>query len=185
MPLPAYTVAVPVKKTCECTRTKLSTTTPGAIVLIGIKSLGSGMVRNQLVSSSPRMILSLPLAIHLRSVGRPLNISRTIQVTLTFKGIPKIFNSKTLMTEVVANDPDRIAYKQRQQYNPRGTENAGWTADSLVTLVLDDKGKVKYHKDMWNEKDYRHEGLGKLMKTLNGQYLTKITRPEKSLKEGP
>ena len=49
--------------------------------------------------------------------------------------------------------------------------------DSLVSLSFDAKGKVKYHKDMWNERDYSHEGLGKVMKTLNGDYLTKVTRP--------
>jgi hypothetical protein len=26
---------------------------------------------------------------------------------------------------------------------------------------------------MWNEKDYSHEGLGKIMKELNGNHLTK------------
>jgi hypothetical protein len=30
---------------------------------------------------------------------------------------------------------------------------------------------------MWNEKDYSHEGLGKIMKELNGDHLTKITQP--------
>lgn len=47
--------------------------------------------------------------------------------------------------------------------------------NSLVTLTLDEQGKVKYHKDMWNEKDYSHEGLGKIMKTLNGDHLTKVS----------
>jgi hypothetical protein len=28
-------------------------------------------------------------------------------------------------------------------------------------------------QDMWNEKDYSHEGLGKIMKELNGDHLTK------------
>jgi hypothetical protein len=46
---------------------------------------------------------------------------------------------------------------------------------------LDGEGKVRYHKDMWNEKDYSHEGLGKVLKTLNGDHLTGITRPEKEL----
>lgn len=31
-------------------------------------------------------------------------------------------------------------------------------------------------KDRWNEKDYNYEGLGKVMKILNGDHLTKITR---------
>ena len=46
-----------------------------------------------------------------------------------------------------------------------------------MTLSLDDEGKVKYHKYMWNEKDYSHEGLGKVFETLNGDHLTKITQP--------
>ena len=57
----------------------------------------------------------------------------------------------------------------------------GQAVYSLVSLVLDDQGNVVYHKDMWNEKDYSHEGLGKAFKTLNGNHLTKITRPPKSL----
>ena len=36
-------------------------------------------------------------------------------------------------------------------------------------------------QDMWNEKDYSHEGLGKIMKELNGDHLTKITRPPADL----
>ncbi|KAF2155601.1 hypothetical protein K461DRAFT_290618 [Myriangium duriaei CBS 260.36] len=96
-------------------------------------------------------------------------------------GIPKIFNpSQTLKTEVVESEPDRIIFKLQQEYSPKGLS---WskTANSLVTLTLDSNGKVKYHKDMWNEKDYSHEGLGKIMKTLNGDQLTKITRPPKTL----
>jgi hypothetical protein len=34
---------------------------------------------------------------------------------------------------------------------------------------------------MWNEKDYSHEGLGKIMKELNGDHLTKITQPPADL----
>lgn len=53
--------------------------------------------------------------------------------------------------------------------------------DSLITLTLDEEGKVRYHKDMWNEKDYSHGGVGKWLKTLNGDHLTKITRPPEGL----
>ena len=53
--------------------------------------------------------------------------------------------------------------------------------NSLVTVTLDEQGKVKYHKDMWNEKDYSHQGIGKLFKELNGGGLTAITRPPKDL----
>jgi len=53
--------------------------------------------------------------------------------------------------------------------------------NSLVTLTLDAEGKVRYHKDMWNHNDYSHQGLGKVMKTLNGDHLPKITRPPADL----
>ncbi|MCJ1473542.1 hypothetical protein MMC13_002193 [Lambiella insularis] len=92
-------------------------------------------------------------------------------------GIPKIMaESKTLATEVVSDSPTEIIYKQKQMYKPRPLYLSK-EVNSLVTLTLDGEGKVRYHKDMWNEKDYSHEGLGKVMKTLNGDHLTKITRP--------
>ena len=98
-------------------------------------------------------------------------------------GIDKLFNSKTLATEIVQDSQQEIIFKLRQQYNVKGLDKLGVskTADSLVSLALDKEGKVKYHKDMWNEKDYSHEGLGKVMKTLNGDHLTKITRPPETL----
>jgi hypothetical protein len=105
-------------------------------------------------------------------------------------GIPMIFsNSKTIATEAVkadelGKDGAEIIFKLRQEYTPKALaklDGKGKTADSLVSLTLDAHGKVRYHKDMWNEKDYSHEGLGKIMKTLNGDHLTKITRPPKSL----
>jgi hypothetical protein len=43
--------------------------------------------------------------------------------------------------------------------------------DSLVSLKLEGSEpdeKVVYHKDMWNENDYSHEGLGAVFKRLNG-----------------
>ena len=64
---------------------------------------------------------------------------------------------------------------------PRGVHFAGKAVCSLVSLALDEEDKVKYHKDMWNAKDYSHEGLGKVFKTLNGDYLTKITKPPEDL----
>ena len=88
-------------------------------------------------------------------------------------------SSRTLKTEIVSSSPTQIIYKQQQEYTPR-VLHVGKPVNSLVTLTLE-KGKVTYHKDMWNEKDYSHEGLGKVMKTLNGDYLTKITRPPKDL----
>jgi len=96
-------------------------------------------------------------------------------------GISKAFaKSATLKTEVVQNEKDRIVFKLRQEYTPK-VVHFSKTVDSLVTLTLDDEGKVKYHKDMWNHNDYSHDGLGKIMKTLNGDHLTKITQPPDSL----
>lgn len=67
-------------------------------------------------------------------------------------GIPKMMaSSKTLKTEVVSSEPDRIIFKLQQEYSPRAVPLTK-PVNSLVTLSLDDKGKVKYHKDMWNQK---------------------------------
>lgn len=93
-------------------------------------------------------------------------------------------SSKTLATEVVKSDENEIVFKLQQEYSPRGLPTSR-AVNSLVSLALekDENGeeKVVYHKDMWNEKDYSHGGFGKVMKTLNGDYLTGITRPPKSL----
>ncbi|TVY23356.1 hypothetical protein LHYA1_G008201, partial [Lachnellula hyalina] len=100
-------------------------------------------------------------------------------------GIPKIMGtSKTLATEVVSSTDKEIVFKLQQEYRPK-LMPTGKAVNSLVSLALKKEGgdeKVVYHKDMWNEKDYSHEGLGKVMKTLNGDYLTGITRPPKELK---
>jgi len=99
-------------------------------------------------------------------------------------GIPKLFDpSRTLKTEVVDDGPDRVVFKLQQEYTPKVLQTAK-VANSLVTLSLvTENGQevVKYHKDMWNEKDYSHSGLGKIFKTLNGDHLTKVTQPPKSL----
>ncbi|KAA6406418.1 MAG: hypothetical protein FRX48_09769 [Lasallia pustulata] len=96
-------------------------------------------------------------------------------------GLPKIMaSSRTLATEIVAATATSISYKQRQEYTPRVVRVAR-AVDSLITLTLDEEGKVRYHKDMWNEKDYSHGGVGKWLKTLNGDHLTKITRPPEGL----
>ncbi|KAK5162448.1 hypothetical protein LTR04_003722 [Oleoguttula sp. CCFEE 6159] len=97
-------------------------------------------------------------------------------------GIPKIMaSSKTLKTEVISSKPSEIIFKLQQEYTPR-ILHFSKPVNSLITLTLDEQGKVRYHKDMWNEKDYSHEGLGKVLKTLNGDYLTKITQPPDSLR---
>jgi hypothetical protein len=92
-------------------------------------------------------------------------------------GIPKLFNSKTIATEIVKDRPQDIMFKLNQEYAVKGADKLGVnkTADSLVSLTLDEEGKLKYHKDIWNENDYSHQGIGKVMKTLNGDHLTKIT----------
>ena len=81
--------------------------------------------------------------------------------------------SETIKTEVVESKPDRIIFKLQQAYTPRLVHFTK-AVNSLVTLSIDEQGKVKYQKDMWNEKDYSHEVLGKIMKTLNGDHLTKV-----------
>lgn len=101
-----------------------------------------------------------------------------IQLTvLRYPGIPKVMaSSKTLATEIVSSTDTELIFKMKQEYTPR-IAHFTKSVNSLVSLTLDLDGKVKYHKDMWNDKDYSHEGLGKVMKTLNGDHLTKITRP--------
>jgi hypothetical protein len=99
------------------------------------------------------------------------------------QGIPKLMaKSQTIKTEVVSSKPDEIIFKLQQEYTPRLLPTAK-KVNSLVSLTLDKDGKVRYHKDMWNEKDYSHEGLGRVMKELNGDHLTKITQPPESLKK--
>ncbi|KAL4884894.1 hypothetical protein BJY04DRAFT_214777 [Aspergillus karnatakaensis] len=100
-------------------------------------------------------------------------------------GIPKLFaKSQTLATEVVSSTDDELVWKQRQKYTFTGI-HASKTADSLISLRLEGQGdgeeKVVYHKDMWNEKDYSHEGLGALIKKLNGDQLTHVTQPPESI----
>ncbi len=140
---------------------RLSTMTRGATAKRGIRSLGSGMVCGITA----------------------LNISHEIWklIWCGHSGIPKVMaSSKTLATEIISNTDTQLAFKMKQEYTPRVVHFTK-PVNSLVTLTLDEQGKVKYHKDMWNEKDYSHEGLGKIMKTLNGDQLTKITRPPDSL----
>ncbi|KXT13712.1 hypothetical protein AC579_10078 [Pseudocercospora musae] len=99
-------------------------------------------------------------------------------------GIPKLFaKSETLSTEVVESSENEMVWKQKQKYTLTGI-HASYTADSLITLKLEGQEpdeKVVYHKDMWNEKDYSHKGLGALIKKLNGDKLTKITEPPETV----
>ena len=97
--------------------------------------------------------------------------------------------SETVATQIVRCEPHVqgsgekgiiLAFKLWQRYTPR-VVHFSKTVESLVTLSLDEDDKVRYHKDQWNEKDYSHKGLGKVMKTLNGDQLTKITQPPEGL----
>lgn len=75
--------------------------------------------------------------------------------------------SQTLATEVVSSTSDEIVFKLRQEYKPK-LSPASKAINSLVSLKLENnvegQEEVIYHKDRWNEKDYSHEGLGKVFK---------------------
>ena len=81
---------------------------------------------------------------------------------------------------MVLNNPQEMHFKKRQTFNPRVVHKP-YTVSSLVSLTFDEHGKVKYHKEMWSEKDYTHSGIGHFMKTINGDQATWVTRPEKDL----
>ena len=94
------------------------------------------------------------------------------ELKLTQPGIPKIMShSQTLATESVSSTPLEIIYKQQQEYKPK-LSPAAKAVNSLISLKLDkdEQGeeKVVYHKDMWNQKNFSHEGLGAVFKKLNG-----------------
>lgn len=78
--------------------------------------------------------------------------------------------SETLATEVTSSTQHELVWKQRRKYTFAGV-HVSKTADSLVSLELEGTEpheKVVYHKDMWSEKDYSHDGLGATIKKLNG-----------------
>ncbi|KIW92620.1 uncharacterized protein Z519_06467 [Cladophialophora bantiana CBS 173.52] len=96
-------------------------------------------------------------------------------------GLPKVFSKlETKKIEVVKDTPTDIVFKLRQEDTPKVLDTPK-EVDSLISLSLDGSGKVRYHKDMWNSKDYSHAGIGKLIKNLNGDYLAKITQPPDSM----
>ena len=91
--------------------------------------------------------------------------------------------SETLKTEYLSpsdQDPKQIVFKLQQRYTVKAVQLTK-VVNSLVSLSLDGEGKVRYHKDMWNEKDYSHEGIGRFFRELNGDHLTKITQPPTDL----
>lgn len=112
-------------------------------------------------------------------------------------GIPYVMKSSvTKAVEVVSStdggstkEPAAIVFKMKRAWTPRVLGKT-FDVNHYVTLSLekampeDGEGpseRVKYHKDQWNEKDYSHAGLGKIMKTLNGDHATIGTRPPKDL----
>ena len=114
-------------------------------------------------------------------------------------GIPVVAKeSKTLAVQVVSSTsvanaqgsvPGELVFKMKRAWALRAMKKA-YEVNHLVTLSLekaageDGEGpseRVKYHKDQWNEHDYSHDGFGKVMKTLNGDYTTIGTRPPKDL----
>lgn len=97
--------------------------------------------------------------------------------------------SSTPVAEMEGKQPGAIVFKMRRDWTPKLLGKT-YGVNHFVTLSLEkaseDDGegpseRVKYHKDQWNEKDYSHEGLGKVMKTLNGDFATVGTRPPKDL----
>lgn len=157
----------------------------GVIVIRDIRLRGSGMVCIPfpfLITNPPFHLPPYPFAPTGHWVTRGNETPVANRCGKLKSGIPKVMaSSKTLATEIVSNSPTELVFKLRQEYTPR-LVHFSKPVNSLVSLTFDEDGdKVKYHKDMWNEKDYSHEGLGKVMKTLNGDHLTKITRPEGDL----
>lgn len=55
--------------------------------------------------------------------------------------------SQTMATEVVASESDSVIFKLQQEYTPKPLPIAK-KVNSLVTLTLDESGKVRYHNDM-------------------------------------
>lgn len=114
-------------------------------------------------------------------------------------GIPAVMKSSvTKGVEVVSSTPiptdatekpGAVVFKMKRAWTPRLSTKT-FDVNHFVTLSLerateeDGEGpseRVKYHKDQWNEKDYKHGGMGKVMKTVNGDFATIGTRPPKDL----
>jgi len=54
-------------------------------------------------------------------------------------------SSRTIKTEVISSKPDEIIFKLQQEYTPKPMPIAK-KVNSLITLTLDQEGKVRYHK---------------------------------------
>ena len=97
--------------------------------------------------------------------------------------------SSTPIPESATEKPGAIVFKMKRAWTPRLSPKT-FDVNHFVTLTLaraveeDGPGpseRIKYHKDQWNQKDYDHGGLGKIMKTINGDFATIATRPPKDL----
>ena len=97
--------------------------------------------------------------------------------------------SSTPLPASPTEKPGAIVFKMKRAWTPRLSPKT-FDVNHFVTLTLeraaeeDGQGpseRIKYHKDQWNEKDYNHGGLGKIMKTVNGDLATIGTRPPKDL----
>ncbi|KAB8230303.1 uncharacterized protein BDW43DRAFT_302568 [Aspergillus alliaceus] len=91
-----------------------------------------------------------------------------------WQGVPKLFaKSETLATEITSSTEHELVWKA-----------AAESANSLISLTLEGNEpneKVVYHKDIWNSRDCSHDGLEARIKKLNGDRLTNITRPSRSV----
>ena len=113
-------------------------------------------------------------------------------------GIPYVMKSSvTTAIEVVSSTeaeppmtPATIVFKMKRAWTPRLMAGKTFDVNHFVVLSLekaaeeDGEGpseRVKYHKDLWNEKEYSHSGFGKVMKTINGDWATIGTGPPKDL----
>jgi hypothetical protein len=68
-------------------------------------------------------------------------------------------STRTIKTEVVSSKPDEIIFKLQQEYTPKPMPIAK-KVNSLVTLTLDDEGKVRYHKvRQMHQSDTNHEAF--------------------------
>jgi hypothetical protein len=69
-------------------------------------------------------------------------------------------SSRTIKTQVVSSTDKEISFKLQQEYTPKPMPVAT-KVNSLVTLTLDESGKVRYHKVCFlllNDKGKRGRG---------------------------
>jgi hypothetical protein len=175
-----------------CSRKSIKVSPAHQKIVETINALYSGCAKTR---DAPEMLVYAEEAIY----DDPWSFCDTRRkIAAQMMGIPIVMSSCPVTAyEILEDDENHIVYKKQQDFTPRGL---GWvggtkTVVSLVTLSLEPgsgpgdgtgsgqewKGKVKYLKEMWNEKDYSHEGLGKAMKTLQSDLLPGLLRPDKEL----